>query len=52
MFNAIFLTQHDKKTVAELKHLDEIQLSDGDVDVRIDYAVLQALHSLGRAHEH
>ena len=40
MFNAIFLTQHDKKTVAELKQLDEIQLSDGDVDVRIDYSTV------------
>ncbi len=40
MFNAILLTQHDKRTRAELTQLDEAQLPEGDVDVRVEYSTL------------
>ncbi len=40
MFNAIYLTQQDKKTIAELKQLDEAQLPAGDVDVNVEYSTV------------
>ena len=40
MFNAIFLTQQDKKTIAELKQLDESALPEGDVDLRVEYSTI------------
>ena len=40
MFNAIYLTQENKKTLAELKQLDEAALPAGDVDVRVEYSTI------------
>jgi acrylyl-CoA reductase (NADPH) len=40
MFNAIYLTQENKTTHAELKQLDEAQLPAGDVDVRVEYSTI------------
>lgn len=40
MFNAIYLTQENKATHAELKQLDESQLPVGDVDVRVEYSTI------------
>src|SRR5688572_33074260 len=40
MFDAIVLTQQDKKTVATLSHLDESQLPPGDVLVRVAHSTL------------
>lgn len=40
MFDAIVLTQQDKKTVAALSHLDESQLPAGDVLVRVAHSTL------------
>src|SRR5574337_1765115 len=40
MFKAIYLTQRDKTTHAELAELDEAQLPAGDVDVRVEYSTL------------
>lgn len=40
MFNAIYLTQENKKTSAELKQLDEAELPAGDVDVRVEYSTV------------
>lgn len=40
MFNAILLTQDNKRTRAELTQLDEAQLPEGDVDVRVEYSTL------------
>lgn len=40
MFKAIYLTQTDKVTHAELKSLDESQLPAGDVDIRVEYSTL------------
>ena len=40
MFNAIYLAQQDKKTIAELKQIDESVLPEGDVDVNIDYSTI------------
>src|SRR5438309_308326 len=40
MFNAIYLTQENKTTHAELKQLDETQLPAGDVDVRVEYSTI------------
>jgi len=40
MFDAIVLTQQDKKTVATLSRLDESQLPEGDVLVRVAHSTL------------
>jgi len=40
MFNAILLTQRDRRTHAEYVRLDPSQLPEGDVDVRIEYSTL------------
>src|SRR5574337_349345 len=40
MFKAIYLTQQDKTTHAEFAELDEAQLPEGDVDVRVEYSTL------------
>jgi acrylyl-CoA reductase (NADPH) len=40
MFQALLLTQQDKKTVATYGPLDESQLPDGDVTVKVDYSSL------------
>jgi acrylyl-CoA reductase (NADPH) len=40
MFKAIFLTQEGKTTRATLTQLDESQLPQGDVDVRVEYSTL------------
>jgi acrylyl-CoA reductase (NADPH) len=40
MFKAILLSRENKTTHAELLNLDESQLPDGDVDVRIEYSTL------------
>lgn len=40
MFNAILLNQDDKRTRAELAQLDEAQLPEGDVTVRVAYSTL------------
>jgi acrylyl-CoA reductase (NADPH) len=40
MFQALLLTQHDKKTIATLGLLDDAQLPPGDVTVRIEYSSL------------
>lgn len=40
MFNAILLNQDDKRTHAELAQLDEVQLPEGDVTVRVAYSTL------------
>lgn len=39
-FRAIFLTQENRSTHAELTELDESQLPEGDVDVRVEYSTL------------
>jgi acrylyl-CoA reductase (NADPH) len=40
MFQALLLTQQDKKTVATYGPLDESQLPEGDVTVRVEYSSL------------
>lgn len=40
MFKAIYLTQEGKGTRAELKEIDEAELPDGEVDVRVDYSTI------------
>jgi acrylyl-CoA reductase (NADPH) len=40
MFKAIFLTRAESGTHAELVDLDEAQLPDGEVDVRVEYSTL------------
>ena len=40
MFQALLLTQDDKKTIATLGPLDESQLPAGDVTVRVEYSSL------------
>jgi acrylyl-CoA reductase (NADPH) len=40
MFNAVLLSQEDKRTRAELARLDESQLPEGDVELRVDYSTL------------
>jgi len=40
MFDAILLTQENKVTHAALVQLDESQLPEGDVDVRVEYSTL------------
>jgi acrylyl-CoA reductase (NADPH) len=40
MFQALLLTQQDKKTVATLTSLDDSQLPAGDVTVRVEYSSL------------
>lgn len=40
MFNAIYLTQEGRAARAELRQLDESELPDGDVDVRVDYSTI------------
>ncbi len=40
MFNAIYLTQMDGKTVAEIRPLDDNALPPGDVTVRVEYSSL------------
>lgn len=40
MFNAVYLTQENKTTHAELKQLGEAQLPEGDVEVRIEYSTI------------
>ena len=40
MFNAILLSRENKTTHAELVGLEETQLPEGDVDVRIEYSTL------------
>jgi len=40
MFQALLLTQQDKKTTATLGPLDEAQLPPGDVSVRVEYSSL------------
>lgn len=40
MFNAILLTQEDRTTHAALTALDEAQLPEGEVDVRVEYSTL------------
>src|SRR5262249_45328772 len=40
MFQALLLTQQDKRTIATLGPLDEAQLPEGDVTVRVEYSTL------------
>ena len=40
MLNAIYLTQEGRATRAELRQLDESELPEGDVDVRVDYSTI------------
>lgn len=40
MFNAIYLTQEKKGTRAELKQLEDSELPEGDVEVRVDYSTI------------
>lgn len=40
MFNAIYLTQENKATCAGLKQIEESELPEGDVDVRVDYSTI------------
>ncbi len=40
MFNALLLTQDNKKTIATLGPIDEAGLPEGEVDVRIEYSTL------------
>jgi acrylyl-CoA reductase (NADPH) len=40
MFEAIYLTQEGKATKAELRRLDESELPDGDVDIRVAYSTI------------
>ena len=40
MFQALLLNQQDKKTVATLSQLDELELPSGDVTVRVEYSSL------------
>lgn len=40
MFNAIFLQQQDKKTIAEYKQLEDSDLPEGDVQIRVEYSTL------------
>ena len=40
MFNAIYLTQEEGRTRAQVRNLDESELPAGDVQVRIDYSTL------------
>jgi acrylyl-CoA reductase (NADPH) len=40
MFNAILLTRQGGGTHAELGQVDEAQLPDGDIDVRVEYSTL------------
>ncbi|CAG4882563.1 Acrylyl-CoA reductase AcuI [Georgfuchsia toluolica] len=52
MLNAIYLTQEGRAARAELRQLDESELPDGDVDVRVDYSTINfkdALAITGRA---
>lgn len=52
MFNAIYLTQENKTTHAELRQLDEAQLPEGDVDIAVEYSTINfkdALAITGRS---
>ena len=40
MFNAIYLTQEEGRTQAQVRALDESELPAGDVQIRIDYSTL------------
>ena len=40
MFNALYLTQKDGKTVAEIRPLEDAALPQGDVTVRVEYSSL------------
>ena len=40
MFNALYLTQKDGKTVAEIRPLEDAALPPGDVTVRVEYSSL------------
>jgi acrylyl-CoA reductase (NADPH) len=40
MFNALVLTQQDKKTVATLSQLDDTDLPQGEVRVRVEYSTM------------
>ncbi|MFY9328281.1 MAG: MDR family oxidoreductase [Georgfuchsia sp.] len=40
MLNAIYLTQEGRATRTELRQLNESELPDGDVDVRVDYSTI------------
>ena len=40
MFKAIYLTQENKLTHAEYKDVDEAELPEGDVDVRVEYSTI------------
>lgn len=40
MFKAIYLTQENKVTRAEYKDVDESELPEGDVDVRVEYSTV------------
>ena len=40
MFQALLLTQDDRKTIATLAPLEESQLPAGDVTVRVEYSSL------------
>jgi len=40
MFKALVLNQQDKQTTAEIKQLDESQLPDGNVSVKVSYSSL------------